>query len=175
VTLQNRKICRVKLSAITKWHVQLYQMARTDDQGVVDMKLLHTRLCLTVVTPNVVRCTLLSSSVWVQTPDPFLTAVFARNSILDHKCRAEGLGAHMSAVSTLRPTRSSRRPVPVFRRPIGGGFCIYELLIHRDVNRQAETYDAGRSSFNCWCRNRIGTLFWVFCQPRTGLHNKKGV
>jgi hypothetical protein len=31
---------------------------------------------------------------------------------------------HMSAVSTLLPTRSSRRPLHAFRRPIEGGFCI---------------------------------------------------
>jgi hypothetical protein len=36
---------------------------------------------------------------------------------------------HLIAVS-LRSTRSSRRPVHVFRRPIGGGFCIYKLHIH---------------------------------------------
>jgi hypothetical protein len=31
---------------------------------------------------------------------------------------------HLSAVSTLLSTRSSRRPVHAFRRHIGGGFCI---------------------------------------------------
>jgi hypothetical protein len=60
---------------------------------------------------------------------------------------------HMSAVSTLLSTRSSRRPVHVFRRPVGGGFCrvLHRLLIRQGLVSEAGGLLAGEQVL-LWCR-----------------------